>query len=324
MSCLQINLPRISSSSTSHIAADMGLNGEIPPEIQHLDRLEVLNLQFNPGLHGTLPVELSYMSDLKHLALQYNGFKGTIPEWIGEFTALKYLGLGNNMFTGPIPTSIVSLTNLEVLGLDDNLLSANIELFEPLSKLKSLYLEDNGILGTLSYKLLESWPEMMELDLSNNLLHGKLPPTLFMNEKSKLRVLDLHGNAFVGSIPKSIPYPNYNLEFLALHENRLSSTVPASLTNLKMLRHLDISRNELTSTLPDELGEMTELQYLFTANNAFSQGRLPSFVEMLTNLRELGMKDNGLTGQLPEFISYLTNLKFLDLRKSLSTMPPIL
>ena len=299
----------------------MGLKGKIPPEIQHLDRLEVLSLQFNPDLHGTLPVELSYMSDLKHLALQYNGFEGTIPKWIGEFTALKYLGLGNNMFTGPIPTSIVSLTNLEVLGLDDNGLSANIKLFAPLTKLKSLYLEDNGIYGMLSDKLLESWPEMLELDLSSNLLYGELPSTLFMNEKSKLRVLDLHGNAIVGSIPKLIPHPNYNLEFLALHENRLSSTVPASLTNLKKLRHLDISRNGFTSTLPDELGEMTELQYLFTATNAFSQGRLPSFIEKLTNLRELGMKDNNLTGQLPGFIRYLTNLKLLDLRKSLSTMP---
>jgi Leucine-rich repeat (LRR) protein len=294
--------------------ADNGLDGTLPVELEYLDRIEILNLPFNAGLRGTLPEALSKMDALNHLGLQWCGFTGTIPTWIGSLSSLDYLGLGNNQLTGSVPQELDQLTTLKLLGLDDNMLRANIELFRALKAIKSLYLEDNQFTGTISEALMASWPDLEELDLSNNGLTKTLPDNFF-NHFNNLRVVDLHRNKFDGPLPNSIN-ENSNLEFLALHDNRFDEKVPAELNNFKALKHLDLSGNKFISTLPEVLGEMTQLHYLFVGNNAFDSGTIPKFLIELTNLRELSFKIGQLTGEIPEFIQYLSKLEVLDLCKS--------
>jgi Leucine-rich repeat (LRR) protein len=293
--------------------ANSGLVGSIPNEIRWLERMETLNLEFNGGLIGTLPPGLWKMQSLTQLVLQWCNLEGTIPPWIGEMTNLEYLGLGNNQFTGVVPTEIGNLVRLELLGLDDNVLDGDIEILSPLSNLKSLYLENNYLVGTLSEVLMMSWPNLEELDISGCLLTGELPPNFF-NHQNNLRVIDLHANGIKGPLPDGIN-ENSKLEFLALHENVLSGMIPESLTSFKLLRHLDLSRNSFTATLPERLGEMTNLEYLFVGNNNYTTWEIPKFLIELTYLRELSMKDSHLTGTIPEFIGYLSNLEFLDFRK---------
>ena len=157
----------------SHTTANNNLVGTIPEEIQFMDRLEILSLQFNKDLGGgTLPFSFSKMDMLSHIGLQWCNFGGTIPSWLGQLTGLKYLGLGNNQLTGDVPMELAALEQLEVLGLDDNDIHANIELFSSLRAIRSLYLEDNRISGTLSDALFVGWPDLQELDLSNNQLTG--------------------------------------------------------------------------------------------------------------------------------------------------------
>jgi Ran GTPase-activating protein (RanGAP) involved in mRNA processing and transport len=294
--------------------ANNGLDGTLPLELEYLDRIEILNIPFNTDLRGTLPEALSKMDALTHLGLQWCGFTGTIPTWIGSLSSLDYLGLGNNQFTGSVPQELDQLTTLKLLGLDDNMLSANIELFHALKAIKSLYLEDNQITGTISEALMASWPDLEELDLSNNALTKTLPDNFF-NHFNNLRVVDLHRNKFDGPLPNSIN-ENSDLEFLALHDNRFDEKVPAELINFKALKHLDLSGNNFISTLPEVLGEMTQLHYLFVGKNAFESGTIPKFLIELTNLRELSFKNAQLTGEIPEFIHYLSKLEVLDLRKS--------
>ena len=82
-----------------------------------------------------------------------------------------------------------------------------------------------------------------------------------------------------------------------------------------------MSSNGFTGTLPTTLGDMRRLRYLFTnAIPGLEPGRMPSFLQDLTNLRELGMKGNSLTGQFPNWIHFLKNLKHLDLRKYIMEM----
>mmetsp|Transcript_36742 Transcript_36742/g.89155 ORF Transcript_36742/g.89155 Transcript_36742/m.89155 type:complete len:871 (-) Transcript_36742:512-3124(-) len=287
-----------------------GLSGFIPDEIKGLEGLEVFNVMFNPNVVGTIPAAFRSMDSLTHLAMQWCNLDGTIPTWIGTMTNLEYLGLGNNLLDGTVPEEIQNLNRLELLGLDDNDLFGNIDMFAPLSNLKSLYLENNFFNGTISETLMQGWPKMEELDLSECAFTGALPPTLF-NHCPQLKVLDLHGNGFVGPFPDSID-TNSELDFLALHNNRLEGFVPTSLKNLEALHHLDLSENLFESTLPEALGEMTALEYLFTGTNNFFPGEVPKFLIELTNLKELSMKQNKLQGSIPEFFLYLSNLVFLD------------
>jgi Leucine-rich repeat (LRR) protein len=259
------------------------------------------------------------LTSLTHLLLQKCGLTGSIPSWIGELTNLEYLGLGNNDFTGFVPSEISDLVRLELLGLEENTLSGNIELFRPLSDLKSLYLEHNYISGTISDALMLAWPNLEELYISDCALTGRLPP-LFFNHPNNLKVIDLHSNQMEGPLPHEIN-ENGKLEYLGLHENTFTGVVPESLSNFKALRHLDISSNPLISTLPEKMGELTTLEYLFAGKTDFVPSEVPEFLIRLTNLRGLSVHQNHLTGTIPSWISVLSNLEVLDLRKEKKLVP---
>jgi Leucine-rich repeat (LRR) protein len=282
--------------------------------MKHLDRLEILALDFNAGIVGPFPPAVRSMEKLRHLALQWCSFAGTIPNWIGELIQMEYLGLSNNQFTGVVPDGIMKLTNLRLLGLDDNSLDADIELFRNMRGLKSLYVEDNLIRGTISDALMASWPLLQEFDISSNYLDGTLPANFFKHENN-LAVIDFHGNDFTGPLPE-ISKENIDLQFLALYDNRFSGEIPESIALFKSLRHLDLSQNRF-ETIPEVLGDMTQLTYLFLGTNIYQEGRFPFFLTKLTNLKELSLKSSNLNGQIPEAIHIFRDLQYLDLRKFL-------
>ena len=296
--------------------ANNNLVGSLPLEMSFLDRLEILNLSYNPRLTGQLPFWDDGMDLLRHVELQSCGFNSTIPESIEGFQDLTYLGLGNNMLTGKIPDGLLTLPHLEWLNLDDNThLHANIERFSTLTKIQYLYLQHNQIMGTLSNALLTSWPDLVEMDVSHNQLGGSLPNNLF-TQLNSAQVLDLSHNEFTGKVP--VPqWEISELTFVALNDNQLHGTVPSRLAKLKGLTHLDVSGNNFEGVLPTEIGTMTLLEYLYVGNNPYVDNRtnvIPTLLRKLTNLKELSFKSSRLHGDLPAFVGSLTNLQVLDFR----------
>lgn len=87
--------------------------------------------------------------------------------------------------------------------------------------------------------------ELVELDLSHNLLTGAIPAEI--RKLLKLRALDLSDNAMTG--------------------------LPAEVGQLKDLRTLDLSNNQLTG-LPMELGALISLETLDLRGNAYSKADL--------------------------------------------------
>ena len=67
--------------------------------------------------------------------------------------------------------------------------------------------------------------------------------------------------------------------------------------------------------MPVEFGSMTTLQYLSIGSILFNPSSYPIFINEMTNLKQLILKQSSLTGTIPQSIRYLSNLEFLDLRK---------
>jgi len=155
-----------------------GLEGELPPELGELDRLQSLVLSRNE-LAGSIPPELGRLQILLRLDLRDNGFDGKIPSLIGGFGYLDQLDLSDNGFTGPIPAALGNLRTARLLDLSGNDLAGPIP-------------SELGDLGQLQVLL-----------LMQNDLEGPVPEAF--GRLAALRVLNLSGNAGLsGPLPVAL------------------------------------------------------------------------------------------------------------------------
>ncbi|VEU43972.1 unnamed protein product [Pseudo-nitzschia multistriata] len=279
---------------------------QIPEEITFLSDLERLHLHANI-IGGAMP-QLNSFHKLKSLGLHDLDLHGSIPSYIGDMTGLTTLAFSQNKLTGSIPTSFKQLTDLRILGLDGNFLDGKIFPLLKLNKLEALYLEDNNLSGEI-YQC--DWPSMRELDLSNNILDGRIPERIFDNKH--LYVFDINRNMFFGDFPQQIQQ-NDKLEYLSVYGNSLSGKVSDHIGFLPNLRHLDLASNRFSGTLPDTIQLLTNLVSLSTSGNNFDAKELQNInFPLLTNLQDLSMKGNNLMGTLPDHFAVLSNLRMLDL-----------
>jgi Leucine-rich repeat (LRR) protein len=96
----------------------------------------------------------------------------------------------------------------------------------------------------------------------------------------------------------------------------LDSTIPTSIGNALNLTHLDLTGNYLEGTISSEIGSLSNLKYLFLSENRFTSGPVPTWLENLSNLQDLSLKETGLTGTIPSFMMAMTNLVLMDLEKN--------
>lgn len=304
------------------MTASNNLAGSFPPEIQHLSKLDFLDLQ-NNTLTGSLPTELKALTSLDFLSVNANQITGGIPNWLGEsLNRLRVLGLSDNLLEGRIPESLAAglAPHLKTLSLDGNLLTGDVASLERLRYLEFLYLNDNDFVGRIDRGLFADMRFVEQVDLSGNRISGSLPHYVFT--LSNLRVLDLSNNDITGTIPASTQdsYSASPLEFLSLRNNSISGSIPEDLIpRLEELYHLDLSFNQLTGDCPDVIGdELTNLSYLFLGDNslALTGGTIPDHLQSLTNLRELSLGSLMLEGPIPNWLENFEHLRLLDLSKN--------
>ena len=123
--------------------------------------------------------------------------------------------------------------------------------------------------------------------------------------------IDLSNNKLSGSIPTSLSNLT-QLQNLYLHVNQLSGSIPASLGNLAQLQNLFLHDNQLTGSIPASLGNLTQLQFLHLGRNPLSGG-IPESLTNLTRLQTLWLYDNQLSGSIPASLSNLSQLQYLQL-----------
>ncbi|KAA5823694.1 T9SS type A sorting domain-containing protein [Algibacter amylolyticus] len=106
---------------------------------------------------------------------------------------------------------------------------------------------------------------------------------------------------------------------ISLPNNRIVGAIPASFSNLKFLRKLDLSSTTTSSYYTHDfsstdLNNLSGLESLEELNLRYCNisGPLPASWSQLTNLKSLSIRDNDITS-IPAELDSLTNLEVLDL-----------
>ncbi|SPT20803.1 unnamed protein product [Triticum aestivum] len=234
-SALQVlqDLPKLTSlvlTNNFHGEEMMPMDG-----IKGFKSMEVLVLA-NCALTGTIPPWLQTLENLSVLDISWNKLHGNIPPWLGSLNNLFYIDLSNNSFTGELPESFTRMKGL---------ISSNGSSERASTEYIPLFIKKNSTGKGLQYNQASSFPA--SLSLSNNLLAGPVLPGF--GHLVKLHVLDLSWNNFSGRIPDELSDMS-SLEKLKLAHNDLSGSIPSSLTKLNFLSDFDVSYNNLTGDIP--------------------------------------------------------------------------
>ena len=126
-------------------------------------------------------------------------------------------------------------------------------------------------------------------------------------------------NLFTGPIPASLSNLTL-LRRLSLGHNMLSGYVPCTMGKLRALQHLHLVDNMLEANdgegweFVSSLSNCSKLQLLVISYNAAFTGQLPSsVVNLSTTLQILGLDNTGIWGSIPCVIGNLVGLQTLGI-----------
>ena len=158
------------------------ITGGVPEELAYITGLSGLSLHSN-FLSGTLPTLLGLMTQLEELFLSDNNFKGTLPTELGLLTNLQILELSDNAWTGTLPEQLNACSSLQLLAIDsrqnDGGLTGTLPSLDQLPFVVEVSLHGNRFNGSIPFNFLaaaaDAKADMVQLDLSNNVLTGAIP-----------------------------------------------------------------------------------------------------------------------------------------------------
>ncbi|KAI3471548.1 hypothetical protein Pfo_028198 [Paulownia fortunei] len=124
--------------------------------------------------------------------------------------------------------------------------------------------------------------------------------------------LKLHGLGLTGNLGFQLSNLK-SLKHLDLSSNNIEGSIPYSLP--PNVTHLNFAENKLSQSIPYSLEKMKHLRHLNLSHNSLS-GSLGDMFNGLENLREMDLSFNNFTGDLPTSFSSLTNIAGLFLQSN--------
>ncbi|GMI64332.1 receptor like protein 13 [Hibiscus trionum] len=298
-----------------------------PLSLPSTPNLNVSSMDFSDNkLQGHIPFNIcSTFPHLSRLFLSKNAMEGHIPSCLSGLKNLSVLDLSNNQLSGRVPEELIMKNTLMILRLSNNNLSGNVvHAILNANGLKNLYLDGNDFSGemtTTDVSTFEFLTSLVDIDLSNNKLYGKLPG--WIGNLSSLERLALSNNSFEGSIP--MEFCNLaSLEFLELSQNNLSGSLPSCSVPLN-IQHVHLHDNRLSGPLSLGFCNNASLVTLDLRGNNLT-GSIPKSISTLSSLSVLLLKANHLQGGIPVQLCKLYSLSIIDLSQNMfsGTIPSCL
>ncbi|XP_009797737.1 probable inactive leucine-rich repeat receptor-like protein kinase At3g03770 [Nicotiana sylvestris] len=175
------------------------------PDLSSLENLQVLDLADN----SFGPKFPRVSSKIQSIVLRNNKFTAGIPEKVQSYNHLEHMDISLNRFMGPFPPSLLSLPSITYLDVAGN-------------KFTGMVFEDNQCNAGLDF-----------VDLSTNLLSGRLPSCLVTG--SKHRIVHFSNNCLATGDSSQHPFSFCRNEALAVgilphhHKQKPSSKVVLAL-----------------------------------------------------------------------------------------------
>ncbi|KAL3502103.1 hypothetical protein ACH5RR_036552 [Cinchona calisaya] len=228
-----------------------GLKGSLPPNLNKLTALQILELQ-NNQLTGSLP-SLSGLSSLQRIMVSFNNFTSIPPDFFDGMTSLQEVYLDYNQFSSwVIPDSIKVASGLSAFS------ATSTNIFGPIP---DFFGPDN-------------FPSLSILRLSYNYLQGGLPSNF---SGSSIQSLWLNGQKGTNRLNGSIDVIGKmsQLAEIWLHSNSFSGPLP-DFSGLKQLQNVSLRDNSFTGPVPESLVALPSLFVVNLTNNML-QGPTPNF-----------------------------------------------
>jgi len=304
--------------SLTHLnLSSSNFQGEIPPQISHLSKLQSLDLSIPYYYYafqlkweeGTWKRMLQNATHLRVLVLVRTDLSSTSMSSLNLSSSLITLSLRGTGIKGKLTDDILCLPNLQHLYL-----SGNTDLHGQLPDLSCSSASLN-VLEISNWELYGPIPPSFSnlthltlLDLSINNINGSIPPSLLT--LPRLNFLFLNNNYLSGQIPNVFRKSNKFEEF-DLNSNNIQGELPSKISNLQHLIYLDISRNKLEGPLPNKITGFSNLT-LLNLNHNLLNGTIPFWCFSLPSLEELVLSSNQFTGRVPAISSYSLQSLILD------------
>ena len=160
-------------------------------------RLKTLELE-NCLIGPKFPVWLQVQNELTYVNLKNVRISDTIPEeWFSKISQITDLDLSNNQITGKLLQQLV-YPNVKFIDLSHNYFKGPIPVWLAKNSVQ-LYLKNNSFAGPIPSNIGDLMPRLQILDLSENLLSGKIP--LSIQKMKDLTILCLKSNQLSGELP---------------------------------------------------------------------------------------------------------------------------